>query len=113
MRSIGFLAHDQISLARPRTFLSRVDADWLVAELLAERITNKVIRAFAPDSAFRALSQKYSSRNCRVTGTPGKIPSVDLPGIRFEQPKSQPQRNMGLIHWHWRHSEQQLSAVAG
>jgi hypothetical protein len=113
MRSIGFLAHDQPIGVRAKTFLSKEDADWLVAEMLAERISSKLIKAFAPESAFRALATKYSSRNCRLTGAPGKLPAVDLPGLRFEQPKSQTQRSMAIIRWHWQHTEQQLSGLAG
>jgi hypothetical protein len=101
---VGFLAHDQDRITRPKTFISKDDADLLVANMAAERISSKLIRAFAPDSPFRAL--------CRPTCfVPTKLPAVDLPGLHFEQPKSQPQRSMALVRWHWQHSERQIAAM--
>ena len=39
MRSIGFLAHDQPLGSKAKTFLDKEDAETLVREMFAERIT--------------------------------------------------------------------------
>ncbi|HEY3972339.1 MAG TPA: hypothetical protein VGM18_04995 [Candidatus Sulfotelmatobacter sp.] len=60
---VAFLDHTQLPGATKPSggYLDRIDADRLVSELIAERISAKVIRAFAPGSSFRRL--------------PGSIPS--------------------------------------
>jgi hypothetical protein len=83
MRSIGFLAHDQSRFTRPKTFVSKDDADLLVAEMFAERISSKLIRAFAPDSPFRRLQLSTP----RTHSLPEKIPTaVEMGGVHFQLP---------------------------
>jgi hypothetical protein len=83
MRSIGFLAHDQSLFIKPKTFVSKDDADWLVDELVAERISSKLIRAFAPDSPFRRLQLSAP----RTRSLPEKISlAAEMDGVRFQLP---------------------------
>jgi hypothetical protein len=79
MRSVGFLACHQDLSTKPKTFLSKEDADLLVAEMAAERISNKLIRAFPPHSSFRTL--KPSSFIPL-----GRISSAEPSGLRFQLP---------------------------
>ena len=105
---IGVLAHDQPATARPRTFIGKEDADFLLAHLAAESISKKLIRAFPPDSPFRRLTPPKSQRPrpefiC--------LAPVELPGLCFQPPKNQAERSMGVIRWHWEHSEIQVRGL--
>ena len=81
MRSIGFLAHDQSRFTKPKTFVSKDDADLLVAEMVAERISNKLIRAFAPDSPFRRLNLTP-----RASDLPKISLAAEMDGVWFQLP---------------------------
>jgi hypothetical protein len=103
---IGFLAHHQILGNRASTFIDQEDADFLVSHMIAERLSRKIIRAFPPDSPFRHLAP--ISR----PSTAVKLPALDLPGLRFEQPASQPARDMNVVRWHWQASNPLHQALA-
>lgn len=100
MRSIGFLAHDQSRFIKPKTFISKDDADLLVAEMVAERISSKLIRAFGPDSPFRALRRP-------TRYVPAILPPVELPGLHLEFPKNCEGVSMASVraNWDWKNSE--------
>ena len=74
---VGVLSPQQALGARPSTFIAKEDAAFLVHRMAAEKISNKVIRLFAPDSPFRAIKP---ARNSYV---PAKLPSAEMPGLRF------------------------------
>jgi hypothetical protein len=81
MRSVGFLAHDQSPFTKAKTFVSKDDADWLVTKMAAERISSKLIRAFAPDSPFRLLN--LTPREPQ----PSKMSiAAEMDGVRFQLP---------------------------
>lgn len=83
MRSIGFLAYDQPTdrSVRPAGgYLRKEDADQLVAQLVAERITQKLIRALPPNSSIRA---EVPITRCRSRK---KLPAVESGGSRFFPP---------------------------
>ena len=79
MRSIGFLAHDQPLGSKAKTFLDKEDAETLVREMFAERISAKLIRAFPPDSPFRLL--RIQDRTKLTFG------SGEVSGTRFQAPR--------------------------
>jgi hypothetical protein len=79
MRSIGFLAHDQPLGTKPKTFIARDDADQLLREMFAERISAKLIRAFPPDSPFRRLRVQDRTK---ITFSSGEVS-----GTRFQAPR--------------------------
>lgn len=83
---IAFLGHDQPigGFVRPAGgYLRKEDADRLIDELGAERISNKVIRAFAPGTAFKLL--KPATR-CRIIGE--KAPPREIENVKFIPPKT-------------------------
>jgi hypothetical protein len=73
---VGYLAHGQPLGTKARTFLSREDADFLVAQLIAERISQKLIRALPPNS-FRSLS---------AAPPPKKLRSGEIGNCRYFPP---------------------------
>lgn len=70
-------------------YLSKDDAELLVRELYAERISKKMIRAFAPDSPFRRL-QSPTPNSRRPHYVPEKLEPIELPGVRFIPPNYLP-----------------------
>jgi hypothetical protein len=83
---IAFLGHDQPigGFVRPKGgYLAKDDADRLVQDLAAERISRKVIRAFAPGSALRILK---SPGRCRIIGD--KLPPREIENVKFIAPKT-------------------------
>jgi len=80
MRSIGFLAHDQPLGSKPKTFIEKDDAETMVREMYAERISAKLIRAFAPDSPFRLLRVGVADRS-KLT-----LSSGEVSGTRYRTP---------------------------
>jgi hypothetical protein len=73
----GFLAHHQSAESRPTTFIPKRIADELIHRCMAERISQKLIRAFAPDSPFRLLPSIEYKRSI-----PAKLPPVELPNTK-------------------------------
>ena len=74
---VGFLGLGQDRGERPAGgYLRKEDADRLVAELAAERITQKLIRALPPNS-FRSLS---------VVSTPKKLTGGEIGNCRYFPP---------------------------
>jgi hypothetical protein len=92
---IAFLGHTQdVHDLRPSGgYLTREDADRLVRELAAERVSKKKIRAFAPDSAFRRLA----SPNAPAPAN-NKLGSPEIPGLRFSHWPSQAGRYVADMH---------------
>jgi hypothetical protein len=80
MRSIGFLAHNQPLGTKPKTFVAKDDAEELVREMFAERVSSKLIRAFPPDSPFRLLRVGVEERSKLTLG------SGEASGTRYCQP---------------------------
>lgn len=111
---IAFLGHDQPigGFVRPAGgYLRKEDADRLIDELGAERISNKVIRAFAPGSAFRLL--KPATR-CRIIGD--KLPPREIENVKFMAPKtsnSNGVRSRYLPRFREVYGENQLAASLG
>lgn len=81
---IGVLAHYQPLDSRPGTHLRADDADLLVQRMIAERISRKLIRLFAPDSVF--LVGKFCPQTRRFI--PTKLPPREVNGTYFQAPRS-------------------------
>jgi hypothetical protein len=79
---VGFLAHDQSSCTKPKTFISKDDADLLVVEMVAEKISNKLIRAFPPDSPFRLLRSRSEMSDLPKIS----FGSGEISGTRYREP---------------------------
>ena len=92
MRSVGFLAHDQSRSSKPKTFLSKEDAERLVSEMAVERLSAKLIRAFAPDSPF------LRTRNFCRNFIPEKLAPREIGGVKFKAP---PAQNTGVPRTHY------------
>jgi hypothetical protein len=75
MRSIGFLAHDQLPGSKAKTFVEKDDADLLVQEMFAERLSAKLIRAFPPNSPFRMLHSRSGAGTgvSKISFTSGEV----------------------------------------
>ncbi len=68
---IAFLGHNQLpGASRPAGgFISRNDAEFLVAQLAVERLSQKCVRAFAPGSTFSRLNfQRTPTSKFNVVG---------------------------------------------
>lgn len=98
MRSIGFLAHNQPLGSKAKTFVDKDDADLLVQEMFAERLSAKLIRAFAPDSAFRRLPATKLSRFIQ-------LPPVEIENCKFVPPSSDKRPRLSTLKagWDWSH----------
>lgn len=82
---IAFLGHHQPThgFLRPEGgYLSKEDAELLVNELAAERVSKKVIRAFAPGSSFRVMNRQI----CR-NFIPDKLPPKEVANVKFCPPE--------------------------
>jgi hypothetical protein len=93
---VGFLAHHEILGSRPKTFLEKDDAEQLVREMFAERLSAKVIRAFPPDSPFRRL-------HAVVRILPAKLPPREIENCYFVPPASDNRPRLNAIRevWDW------------
>jgi len=105
MRSIGFLAHNQPLGSKPKTFVAKDDAEVLVREMFAERISAKLIRAFPPDSAFRRLRPTRTSAYI-------KLPPVEIENCRFVPPRTDPRPRIASMKaaWDWTREADYLPA---
>lgn len=54
-QNVGLLDHQQPSTARPRTFIPKDIARQMEQHLVAERLSARLYRLFAPDSVFPQL----------------------------------------------------------
>ena len=97
---VGVLDFDQCLGTAPRTFLAKEDADALVHQMIAERLSAKVIRIFSPDSPFRLLRSTNSY-------LPPKLPPIELPGLKLEIPKNCEGVSMAGVcaGWRWMKSD--------
>ncbi len=108
---IAFLGHNQPvggSVRPSGGYLAKDDADRLVQDLAAERISKKMIRAFAPGSAFRVL--KPLTR-CRNNGE--KMPPREIENVKFIAPKTRDSngvRSRYLPRFREVYGDQQLAA---
>lgn len=97
---IALLGHDQPPHAlRPSGgYISREDADRLVDNLVVERISQKAVRAFAPDSPL------VRGRNFYRKFIPERLKSGNIGGVRFKAP---PVQATGIPRTHYlpRHRE--------
>ena len=88
---IGVLAHNQELNVRPGTYILRAIGEEMVRRLVAERISSKKIRMFAPDTTFRFLKPLHPSVS--PYHAPESMPSREVPGVFFRRPPS----DMNLI----------------
>lgn len=83
-RYVTVLAHHQPLGSTRGSSLPADVADLLVQRMVAERISQKVIRMFSPDSIFAAT--KFSSEaRCYI---PDKLPPAEVEGTYFQPPES-------------------------
>jgi len=83
-QNTGVLAFYESPASRPTTFIPRDDADFLVQRLVAERVSRRVIRLFAPDSVFSAVKsfpQPNPTEEINLDMPP------ELPGLLFVLPR--------------------------
>jgi len=52
---VGVLSSEQSRFERARSFVSKTDAEFLLSQMIAEKISSKLVRLFAADSPFRSL----------------------------------------------------------
>lgn len=81
---VGFLAHYQPLGTKATTHIPRDIADDLVTRMIAERITQKVIRAFPPNTPFQRLNVGGSTRYI-----PDRLPPAELECTRFQLPQTE------------------------
>ncbi len=83
MPQIAVLAHHQEAKSHRDTFVPRDIADLLVERMVAERLSQGLIRMFPPDSIFPV--QKFVTLPLPWDG---KLPPRDVPGVYFQEPQS-------------------------
>lgn len=83
-KAVGVLSHNQAVNARARTHITRTFAAFLVQSLVAEEISNRLIRMFPPSSVFRA--GRYEAPSPYIPEV--LPPSVDVSGCKFVPPQS-------------------------
>jgi hypothetical protein len=81
-RYVGLLAHNQPAHSRQTTPLPSEVADLLVNRMIAERISQKVIRMLPPDSVF-PVAKFCAETKCYI---PEKLPPVEIEGTYFDPP---------------------------
>ncbi len=79
---VGVLAHNQPLSARASTHIASRVAEDLVKRLVAERISRKLIRMFAPGSVFVTTQREAPIANY----IPEKLPPREVSGCRFRGP---------------------------
>jgi hypothetical protein len=107
MRSIGFLDYDQPLGSKAKTFIDQGDADRLVLEMFAERISRKLIRAFPPDSPFRRLQPTKTTNVI-------KLPPREVENCYFVPPPTdqRPRLNTLRAGWDWSHEGEEFFRVS-
>lgn len=106
---VAFLGHNQSldEVRRPSGgHLTREDAEQLVRDFLAERISQKAIRAFAPGTSFRTILE---ARSVYRFGIPGKLPPAEVENCKFVPPLSLPRPSMAAIRAGWDWSTDQIA----
>jgi hypothetical protein len=104
---VGFLAHHESEFEHPKSFLSKKDAERLVGEMLAERISAKLIRAFGPDSPFRHLSPGMHAFEVRldpgIFAAPVRLPAREVQNCYFVPPPSDIRPRLSTLKagWDW------------
>jgi len=83
----GVLAHNQPATAKASCHIPRAVAEEMVRRMVAERISSKIIRRFAPDSVFPVLKASRIVPTYR-DDIPELLPPAEIPNCFFEQPAS-------------------------
>jgi len=94
---VAFLGHSQPrdgSVRPSGGYISKSEAEALVRLLVAERISQKRIRAFEP-GLYRALSP--------ISFMPQRLPSAELPGVKFIPPPTDLRPKVSALKagWDW------------
>ena len=84
LRHVAVLAHYQPLDTRPATHVAPGTADLLVQRMIAERITQRLIRMLPPDSIF-PVAEFRPERRCYV---PEKLPPKEVANVKFQLPAS-------------------------
>jgi|ERR1700691_6617525 hypothetical protein len=93
---VGVLAPEQSHFERAKSFMAKDDAQFLVSEMIAEKISNKLIRLFGADSPFRRL------RPTKTTNLV-KLPPIEVQNCFFVPPLSDKRPKIGAFRagWDW------------
>jgi hypothetical protein len=93
---VGVLCPEQSRFERAKSFLSREDAEFLVSEMIAEKLSSKLIRLFAASSPFRRL---------RPTKTTNfiKLPPREVENCFFVPPPTDGRPRIATLRagWDW------------
>lgn len=105
---VAFLGHNQAldgSIRPSGGYISKSEAEALVLSLAAERISQKRIRAFPPDSPFRVMRPE-------LLGKRGKLPPREVGGCKFVPPRTDLRPSVAALRsgWDWTHEANYLSA---
>jgi hypothetical protein len=84
---VGILAHNQPTSAKASCHIPRAMAEEMVQRMVAERISSKIIRRFAPDSVFPVLKPSRLIPTYR-DDVPSVLPPSEIPNCYFQQPLS-------------------------
>ena len=104
---VAFLGYNQPSdgSARPSGgYISKSEAEVLVRALAAERLSQKCIRAFPPQSAFRVVNP--------VASLPSTLPAAEIPGLKFVRPRTDLHPTVAQMKsaWDWTQEADYLTA---
>ncbi len=106
---VAFLGHDQSADAKPTGgYISKSEAEALVRLLAAERISQKRIRAFPPETAFHCIHPETPIGTIMGSG--------EIPGLRFVGPKNPLPRFISAVGpdsgWDWSQEPQREAIPA-
>lgn len=88
------LAHYQASDCRIGSHVQKAIASFLVNRLVCERISQSVIRMFAPDAVFAVV--KYCPEVQRYI--PITMPPAEVEDVKFEAPPDNPASTVPRMH---------------
>lgn len=93
-KNTGVLAHYQSVEVRATTHVPREVADELVRRMICERVSNKLIRMFPPQSLYLAAR----SNRPPTYSTPERMPPREVGGCVFRGPKNPLKRSVYFRH---------------
>lgn len=115
LRYVRVLAHWQTADSQTATHVPRDIGEFLVSRMVCERISQKVIRMFAPEAVFAAIKmdpevQRYipdvmppaEVENVQTKGFPLPDPASNIPRM---QPFARRRPIYGLLGEDWRHGD--------
>src|SRR5579863_1063419 len=95
-KQVAVLAYNQPITGKASTWLKRDIAAMLVTRLMAEQISQRLIRMFPPNSSFPTLNCSQNSPQASQRYIPEIMPPSEVAGCKFQLPTSIQWRELHL-----------------